>query len=52
MAVIFLEYSVFFDKGKIIVLLNGYQKKMQKTSSKEITMANKLMKEYYINTKK
>ena len=29
-----------------------YQKKMQKTSSKEIMMANKLMKEYYINTKK
>lgn len=42
----------FFDKGKIIVFLNGYQKKMQKTSSKEIMMANKLMKEYYINTKK
>ena len=42
----------FFDKGKIIVLLNGYQKKMQKTSSNEIMMANKLMKEYYINSKK
>ena len=37
----------FFDKGKIVVLLNGYQKKTQKTSLKEIEMANKLMKEYF-----
>ena len=41
----------FFDKGKIIVLLNGYQKKTQKTSLKEIEMANKLMKEYFSTTK-
>lgn len=41
----------FFDKGKIIVLLNGYQKKTQKTSLKEIDMANKLMKEYFSTTK-
>lgn len=26
----------FFNKGKIVVLLNGYQKKTQKTSSKEM----------------
>ena len=41
----------FFDKGKIVVLLNGYQKKNQKTSLKEIEMANKLMKEYFSTTK-
>ena len=41
----------FFDKGKIVVLLNGYQKKTQKTSLKEIEMANKLMNEYLSTTK-
>ncbi len=41
----------FFDKGKIVVLLNGYQKKTQKTSLKEIEMTNKLMKEYLSTTK-
>ncbi len=40
-----------FDKGKIVVLLNGYQKKTQKTSHKEIEMANKLMKGYFSMTK-
>ncbi len=40
-----------FDKGKIVVLFNGYQKKTQKTSLKEIEMANKLMKEYFSTTK-
>ena len=41
----------FFDKGKIVVLLNGYQKKTQKTSLKEIEIANKLMNEYFSTTK-
>ena len=41
----------FFDKGKIVILLNGYQKKTQKTSLKEIEMANKLMNEYFSTTK-
>ena len=41
----------FFDKGKIVVLLNGYQKKTQKTSLKEIVKANKLMNEYFSTTK-
>ena len=40
-----------FDKGKIIVLFNGYQKKTNKTLLKEIVMANKLMKEYFSSTK-
>jgi phage-related protein len=46
-------YRIFccFDKGKIVVLLNGYQKKTNKTSLKEIEMANRLMKEYLSTTK-
>ena len=40
-----------FDKGKIVVLLNAYQKKTQKTSLKEIEMANKIMNEYFSTTK-
>jgi phage-related protein len=40
-----------FDKQKIIILLNGYQKKTQKTSLKEIELANKLMKEYFSSIK-
>jgi phage-related protein len=40
-----------FDKGKIVVLFNGYQKKSNKTSSQEIELANKLMKEYFSTTK-
>ena len=38
-----------FDKEKIVVLFNGYQKKTQKTSKKEIEIANKLMREYFSN---
>jgi phage-related protein len=41
----------FFDKSKMVVLLNGYQKKAQKTSFSEIELANKLMKEYFRTTK-
>ena len=37
----------FFDKGKLIVLLNGFQKKTQKTPRKEIELAEKLKKEYF-----
>ena len=36
----------FFDKGKIIVLTNGFQKKDQKTPKKEITKALKIKDEY------
>lgn len=36
-----------FDKGKIIVLFNGFQKKSQKTPQQEINMAIRLMKEYF-----
>jgi len=37
----------FFDNGKLVVLLNGFQKKTQKTPIGEINKALQLMKEYY-----
>ena len=36
-----------FDKGKIVVLFNAFQKKTQKTPQKEIEKAERLMKEYF-----
>ncbi len=41
----------FFDMGRIIVLINGFRKKTQKTPRKEIDRALKLMKEYYESKK-
>lgn len=38
----------FFDTGKLVVLLSGFQKKTQKTPKSEIDKAEKLMNEYYI----
>ncbi|MBA4304118.1 MAG: addiction module toxin RelE [Sphingobacteriaceae bacterium] len=37
----------FFDEGKLIVLLNGFQKKTQKTPKQELALAEKLKKEYF-----
>ena len=37
----------FFDGNKLVVLLSGVQKKTQKTPSKEIDKASRLMAEYY-----
>lgn len=37
----------FFDKGKLVILLNGFQKKTQKTPKKEIKKATLLMEKYY-----
>jgi phage-related protein len=37
----------FFDKGNLVILLNGFQKKTQKTPHGEIAMAEKLRKQYY-----
>lgn len=37
----------FFDKGKLVILLNGFQKKTQKTPKNEIENALKLMIKYY-----
>ena len=36
-----------FDKGSLVILLNGFQKKTQKTPQSEIDRAEKLMNEYY-----
>ena len=36
----------FFDKGKLIVLGNGFQKKTQKTPKSELEKAIKIKKEY------
>lgn len=41
----------FFDKGKLVVLANGFQKNSQKTPKQEITKALKIMKEYYEDKK-
>lgn len=38
-----------FDKQKIVVLLNAFQKKTPRTPSKEIELAVKLMNEYFNN---
>jgi len=37
----------FFDQGKVVVVLNGFQKKTQKTPKNEIKLAEKLQKKYY-----
>jgi phage-related protein len=42
----------FFDKGKLVVLLNGFTKKTQKTLRKEIEKAELLMQKYYSEKKK
>lgn len=42
-------YRIFccFDKGNLVVLFNGFQKKSQKTPKKEIELALKLKEEYF-----
>ena len=42
----------FFDKGKLVILLNGFQKKSQKTPSVEIARAEKVTMKYYEDKKK
>lgn len=37
----------FFDGDKLVVLMNGFQKKTQKTPKNEIEKALKIMAEYY-----
>jgi phage-related protein len=41
------RFFCFFDEGKLVVVLNGFQKKSQKTPKKEIMLAERLKKEYY-----
>lgn len=37
----------FFDNHKLIVLMNGFRKKTQKTPRKQIQKAKSIMKEYF-----
>ena len=37
------------DAGRLVILMNGFQKKTQKTPKEEIKLAKKLMKEYLEN---
>ncbi len=37
----------FFDEGNLVVLTNGFQKKVQKTPSREIERALRIRDEYY-----
>lgn len=39
----------FFDKGNLIVLGNGFQKKSQKTPKNEIDKALRIMEEYFFD---
>ena len=42
-------YRIFccFDKGNLVILFNGFQKKIQKPPKKEINLALKLKDEYF-----
>jgi phage-related protein len=46
-------YRIFFifDKGMIVVLFNGFQKKTQKTPESEIRKAIEIKNMYYANKK-
>ena len=37
----------FFDKGNLIILINGFQKKTQKAPKKEVELAEKLKNQYF-----
>lgn len=37
----------FFDEGKLIILLNGFQKKIQKTPKNELNKAVQLKNQYF-----
>ena len=41
----------FFDEGNLIVLINSFQKKSQKTPKNEIELAKKLKRQYFIDKK-
>jgi Phage-related protein len=47
-------YRIFccFDKGNLVVLFNGFQKKTQKTPKKEIDLALNLKDEYFTQKRK
>ncbi len=47
-------YRIFccFDKGNLVVLFSGFQKKTQKTPKKELDKAARIMDEYFEYKKK
>jgi phage-related protein len=42
----------FFDNDQLVILLNGFQKKTEKTPKKEIEKASRLMKKYFTEKNK
>ncbi|WP_317174895.1 type II toxin-antitoxin system RelE/ParE family toxin [Pararhodonellum marinum] len=46
-------YRIFccFDEGRLVILFNGFQKKIQKTPKNEIKKTERLMKEYFQSKK-
>jgi phage-related protein len=42
-----MEGILFFEVNRLVVVLNGYVKKENKTSQREIKKAIQLMKKYY-----
>ncbi len=41
----------FFDEGNLVILINAFQKKTQKTPKSEIEFAKKLKRQYFIDKK-
>ncbi|MDB5269264.1 MAG: type toxin-antitoxin system RelE/ParE family toxin [Hymenobacter sp.] len=37
----------FFDEGRLVIVLNAFQKKTQKTPANEMERAERLRKQYY-----
>jgi phage-related protein len=37
----------FFDKGQLVILVNGFQKKTQKTPKNELELAEKIKQQYF-----
>jgi phage-related protein len=37
----------FFDEGRLIILINGFQKKTPKTPKRELALAERIKKEYF-----
>ena len=41
----------FFDKNKLLIIGNGFQKKSQKTPKSEIEKAERIKKQYFLDSK-
>ena len=41
----------FFDEGRLVVVINSFQKKSKKTPKQELELAIKLKKQYFIDKK-